>query len=264
MRGLPLKIFVCIKQVPDSSTLIKLKTDEEGIDDSQIEWVINPYDEFALEEALKIKEKVGKGEVCVFSLGPARVEGAVRTALAMGADKACLIETQTAPGPALTTQALATLIQREQEPPDLILTGKTGIDFNHSASGPLLAERLGLDHIGFVTHIEIKPENWLLCERQLHTETKEEIHIHLPALISVEKGINQPRYPSLPGIMKAKTKPIEKVSLAELNLQNLAEDVAFQLFQLPTQQTTPQILTGTAEEQAHQLIHILKEKEKII
>ncbi|MYE07610.1 MAG: electron transfer flavoprotein subunit beta/FixA family protein, partial [Oligoflexia bacterium] len=248
-----MNILVCIKQVPDTGIRIQLLKDGKGIDESGIEWIINPYDEFALEEALRIKERIPNTTIQVLSLGPSRVEKALRTALAMGADKAILIETPVKPSPSSSSeensslnpgfvaQALAQIIssQKDSSSPealkktspeeekklslekinwDLLLTGKVGIDENHSATGPMLAEKLNAPHVGFVTKLQEKTKDIWLCERQMEEGITEEITLHLPALITVEKGLNEPRYPSLPGIMKAKKKELKKINLSKLDI----------------------------------------------
>lgn len=257
-----MNILVCLKQVPDTGTRIQLLKEAKGVDDSGIEWIINPYDEFALEEALRIKERKQEGEVIVLSMGPVRVEKALRTALAMGADRACLIETEEKKDPSSTTQALAQIIKEEKV--DLIITGKTGIDENHSSTGPMLAERLQLPHVGFVRTLKELEERRWLCERQMEVGIIEEITLHLPALITVEKGINKPRYPSLPGIMKAKKKPLRKISLSSLNLSPTSQAIHFHSYHLPEPPPSPQLISGSAEEQVKKLIQLLKEKEKVL
>ena len=255
-----MNILVCIKQVPDTGTRIQLSK-EDGIDESGIEWIINPYDEFAVEEALRIKERKQKGEVTVLSMGPTRVEKTLRRALAMGADRACLIETDKKTDPLFVAQTLAQVITKEKT--DLIITGKAGIDENHSATGAMLAEQLSLPHVGFVKVFKELEEGKWLCERQMETGITEEISLGLPALITVEKGINEPRYPSLPGIMKAKKKELKKIKLSSLN-PPASNRVPFHSYRLPAPPPTPQLISGSAEEQAKKLVQILKEKEKVL
>ena len=248
--------------MPDTGTRIQLLKEAEGIDESGIEWIINPYDEFALEEALRIRERKQKGEVIVLSMGPARVEKALRTALAMGADRAYLIETEEKKPPSFTAQALSQIIKEEKA--DLIITGKTGIDENLSATGPMLAEQLQWPHVGFIRTLkELEKGKWL-CERQMEAGIVEEIILHLPALVTVEKGINEPRYPSLPGIMKAKKKPLKKVDLSSLHVSSTAQIIHFHSYHLPNLPPSPQLISGSAEEQVKKLLQILKEKEKIL
>ena len=257
-----MKILVCLKQVPDTGTRIQISKEKDNIDESGIEWILNPYDEYALEEALQIKERKNTGKITVVSVGPNRVEKTLRTGLAMGADRAFLLETKKKiRDPSWTAEILAQIIKKEN--PDLIITGQVGIDENHSATGPMLAEHLNLPHVGFVKNFkELKQGNWL-CTRQMEAGLTEEITIRLPALITVTKGINKPRYPSLPGIMKAKKKRLEKIDASELSIDTPA--ITFHSYSLPKENTTePKILEGSVEEQVKELIHLLKEKEKVI
>ncbi len=270
-----MNIFVCLKQVPDTASRIQLLPDANGIDETHLEWIINPYDEFALEAALQIKEK-HKGQVNVLSLGPKRVENALRRALAMGADQAYLVECGETQDPSLISLACAEVIQTISSAdsgsagsagflPDLILMGKTSVDFNHSATGPMLAEHLNLPHIGFVTcikNIADTKESKITVERPLN-EAKETITTGLPLLLTVEKGINQPRYPSLPGIIQAKKKPLKIIPLSSLKAQNHQSSIQFRSYQLP-QSPKAQILSGTSEQQVKQLVQILRDKEKVL
>ena len=253
-----MNIFVCIKQVPDTGTRIQLK-ENRSIDESNIEWIINPYDEFALEEALRIKEKNQNSEIIVLSLGPSRVEKALRTALAMGTDRALLIETkEKISDPLVISQALAEVIKNENKV-DLIFTGKAGIDENHSATGAMLAEQLDLPHVGFVRKLtEIEEEKWL-CERQMEAGLTEQITLSLPAVITAEKGLNEPRYPSLPNIMKAKKKELKKIDFSTLNIPSYLNGFNFNSYQLPDVTIEPRIISGSTEEQVKELIRLLKE-----
>ena len=235
-----------------------------GIDESNLEWIINPYDEFALEEALQIKEK-HNGKVSVFSLGPARAEIALRRALAMGADQANLIEYSASADPFFASAALAQAI-KPFSPPDLILMGKVGVDENHSATGPMLAERLQMNHIGFVnqpTQIT-QQENggYLITVKRLMNGMAEEIRTSLPLLLTIDKGIGQPRYPSLPGIIQAKKKPLQKIPLESAD--SLPHHIRFHSYRLPNKNPKANMIPGSPEEQAQKLVHLLKTKEKVL
>ena len=259
-----MNIFVCIKQVPDTATRIKLKEDNSGIDDTRVEWILNPYDEFALEEALHIKEQHG-GKIRLFSMGPKRVENALRRGLAMGADEAYQIESPSATDPAFAAAALAQAIQSINIPPDLILMGKVGVDENHQATGPMLAEHLHLNHIGFVNHPTLIQTTdsggyTITVKRLMHGQT-EEIQTPLPLLITVDKGIGEPRYPSLTGIIQAKKKPVQNVTVTPQ--ENLSK-IKFHSYRLPDKKPDATMLSGSPEEQAKKLVHLLKTKEKVL
>ena len=253
-----MKIVICLKQVPDTNTHLTLLPEGKGIDESNIEWIINPYDEFALEEALRIKEKKQDSHVTVLSVGPSRVEKALRTALAMGADKAVLLETNSKPNPVETSYILANFLKKQKF--DLILTGKSGIDNNHSLTGPMLAEHLQINQVSFINYMEeIQDGSWL-CKRNISNGMKQEIQLKIPFLATVDKGINQPRYPSLPGIMKAKKKSIDKIPVS----LPTNKDIKLHSYYLPDRKITPHIFSGTPQEQVEQLMKVLKDKEKVL
>lgn len=260
-----MNIFVCLKQVPDTASQIKIMEDGKGIDESSLEWIINPYDEFALEEALQIKEK-HNGKVSVFSLGPVRAESTLRRALAMGADQAHLIECSASTDPFFASAALAQAIKSVSPKPNLILMGKVGVDENHNATGPMLAERLEVNHIGFVnqpTQIT-QQENggYIITVKRLMNGMVEEICTSLPLLLTIDKGIGQPRYPSLPGIIQAKKKPLQKITLD--SAESLPRHICFHSYKLPDKTPSANIISGSPEEQTKQLVHLLKTKEKVL
>ena len=255
-----MKIVVYLKQVPDTGARIELSQDKNSISEEGIEWIINPYDEFALEEALRIKDKrgaVGKTntQIVVCSVGPRRAEKALRTALAMGADEACLIETKSPSAPLLAATALASYIKEEVS---MVLMGKTSIDEDQAATGPMLAELLKLPHVGFVTNLHQKEGDIWQATRQIEAGIKQEITFKLPALITAEKGLNKPRYPSLPGIMRAKKKPLKVLELNSLNLQSVP--IQFHSYRLPAPSPPPELITGSVDEQATKLAKLLKDR----
>jgi electron transfer flavoprotein beta subunit len=201
-----MKIAVCIKRVPDSETRVKIATDGKSLDEAGVKFVMNPYDEFAVEEALRRKEKAGAGEVAVLCLGPAAAQETIRTALAMGADRGVLLQADKIPTDPYET---AKLIAAELKPGtwDLILFGRMAIDdYNHQV-GPLVAELLGLPCVTTVSHLEIEGSQGV-AEREIEGGI-EVVECSLPAVVTAEKGLNTPRYPALKGIMAAKKKPIE-------------------------------------------------------
>lgn len=150
-----MKLFVCIKQVPDTETKIQLNADKSGIEENGVKWVMNPYDEFAVEEALKVKEANAGSTVTVVTVGPkARAVDALRTALAMGADEAVVVDAPAALEPLVTAQALARAIQKEAGGnPDFVFTGKLAIDDNSAAVGQMVAEFLSIPHVTVVSKI---------------------------------------------------------------------------------------------------------------
>lgn len=200
-----MKVAVCINHVPDTETKVKVGPDTTTIDRAGVNFMLSPYDEIAVEEALRIREKF-KGEVVVMSLGPDAHKETLRKALAMGADRAVLLKDDgtrdsygVAAGLAAELKAIA---------PEVILFGKQSIDYDNAQVGTLVAEILGIPSVAVVVKLELK-EGKALCEREIEGG-HEVVEATLPAVFMAQKGLNEPRYPSLKGIMAAKTKPIEE------------------------------------------------------
>ena len=264
-----MNIIACIKQVPDTEAQIKIAPDGKSIVKDGIKWVMNPYDEFGVEEALRIKEKM-KGEVTVIGLGPKRVAESIRTALAMGADKGILISDPALEGSdaIATAKALAAAIKGLKY--DLIFTGQRGVDDDMGLVGASLAEFLGIPHISIVVKVEVSPDGKTVkVNRPVEGQTLV-IESSLPALITAQKGLNEPRYASLPGIMKAKKKPLEEKSLSSLGL-NPAEfgEAARKLKVLglapPPQRKAGKIVAGDSPQaKAAELARLLHEEAKVI
>jgi len=201
-----MKIAVCIKRVPDSETRVKIASNGKSLDEPGVKFVLNPYDEFAVEEALQRKETAGAGEVAVVCLGPAAAQETIRTALAMGADRGVLLQTDVVPADGyVTAQALAAELKGGGW--DLILFGKMAIDDYNQQVGPMVAELLGLPCVTAVAHLEIDGSKGV-AEREIEGGI-EVVEFPLPAVITADKGLNEPRYPALKGIMAAKKKPLE-------------------------------------------------------
>ncbi len=201
-----MKIAVCIKRVPDSETRVKIAADGKSLDEAGVKFALNPYDEFAVEEGLQRKEKAGTGEVVVICLGPAAGQETIRTALAMGADRGVLLQVDKVPVDGFET---AKLIAAELKAGnwDLILFGKMAIDdYNHQV-GPMVAELLGLPCVTAVAHLDIDGAKGV-AEREVEGGI-EVVEFPLPAVLTADKGLNEPRYPALKGIMAAKKKPLE-------------------------------------------------------
>jgi electron transfer flavoprotein beta subunit len=213
-----LKSLVCLKQVPDTETQIKVNPDGTGIVTDGIKYVINPYDEFSVEEALKLKEKFKAGEVLILSIGPDRVTEAIRTALAMGADKGIHINDESLNNgdPYMIAQALAAAAGQVEY--DVIFCGHRAIDDDFAEAGAMLAELLKLPQVTLVTKVEVADDKkTAIVERDIEGG-KEVVEVSLPCILTSQKGLNEPRYASLPGIMKAKKKPIDKKTAADLGM----------------------------------------------
>jgi electron transfer flavoprotein beta subunit len=201
-----MKLAVCIKRVPDTETRIKIAADGKSIEESGVKFVLNPYDEYAVEEALKLKEQAGGGEVVAVSLGGDASQETIRTALAMGADRGVLLKTAARPlDPLEPAKALAAELKDSGY--DLILFGKLAIDDYNQAVGTMVAELLGLPSVSSIAHLEIADRKGT-AEREIEGGV-EVVEFTLPAVLTTDKGLNEPRYPALRGIMMAKKKPLE-------------------------------------------------------
>src|SRR6267154_1232188 len=201
-----MKIAVCVKRVPDSETRVKIASDGKSLDEAGVKFILNPYDEFAVEEALRRKENAGSGEVVVIALGPTAAQETIRTALAMGADRGILLQADRIPTDGLeAAKALAGELKGGGY--DLVLFGKMAIDdYNHQV-GPMVAELLDLPCVTTVAHLEIDGAKGV-AEREIEGGV-EVVEFPLPAVLTTDKGLNEPRYPALKGIMAAKKKPLD-------------------------------------------------------
>jgi electron transfer flavoprotein beta subunit len=247
-------IAVCVKQVPDTETKVKISGDKKWIEEGEINFILNPYDEFAVEEGLKLVEENG-GEVTIISLGPDRVVSAIRSALAMGATKAIHVKSDITPlDPIVTADALAQVLKEGNY--DLILLGKQAIDDDHQQMGPILSEKLDLPAANVVTKLKVNGEN-IVAERQIEGGF-EKIECALPAIVTAQRGLNEPRYASLKGIMAAKKIQIEEktVSLAEDNIEILE-------INYPPEKP-PGKIVGEGADAVPELIRLLKEEAKVI
>jgi len=255
-------IIVCIKRVPDTAeAAVIIDETEKGIKEERLSFDINESDNYALEEALLIKEKVG-GSVTLVSVGKKEAEEVLRMGLAKGADTAIRLwdDKFMYSDAYATAKILATAIKDRKF--DLILTGCIATDDGYSQVGPTLAELLGIPHATLVTHVEIK-DNKVKVERELEGGLLEVVEIELPALFAIQTGINEPRYASIIGIKRAAQKEIQVMSLEELGLKD--EDVGEygskirlkKLF-IPMVEKRAEILEGTPEEVSVKLTEILK------
>jgi len=207
------KILVCIKRVVDYNVRIRVKPDGTGVVTDGVKMSINPFDEIALEEALRIKEAGNAAEVIVATIGPADCQQQLRTALAMGADRALLIETELEVDPLGAARAFHALIGKEQ--PELVILGKQAIDDDCNQTGQMLAAIWGRPQATFASKLEL-----LATSARVTREVDaglETIEVDLPAVVTTDLRLNEPRYVKLPDIMKAKKKPLETMALASLN-----------------------------------------------
>ncbi len=206
-----MKILVCMKQVPDTEASIKIGNDQKSIEESGVKFVLNPYDEFAVEEALRIKEAVGHATVKVLCLGPDRAKEALRTAVAMGVDDVLLLKTSEPLYDGLQTAKIL-VEQISKESYDLLLTGKETIDDGNMEIGPMIAELLHIPCLTLVTKLTVV-QTGVSVEREGDAGA-ETLTADLPCLITCQKGLNEPRYPSIRGVMLAKKKEIAEQPVA--------------------------------------------------
>jgi len=258
-----MKIAVCIKQVPDTETRIRIGPDGKGIVDSDVNWIVSPYDEFAIEEALRIKEAKG-GEVVLVSLGPDRAQSALRNGLAMGADSALhlkdpLFDQVDTLG---TASALATALKPMA--PDLLLMGQQGVGGDNAQVPGLVAEILDLPQVTMAVKIEVQ-DGKATIEREIEG-AHETWDVTLPAVVSAQKGLNEPRYASLKGIMAAKKKLIATKGAADLGLtaEQLAPKTRVVALELPPSRSAVKMIEGDADTQVKELLRLLHEEARVI
>ncbi len=263
-----MRILTVIKQVPDSNATIKVAAGGGGIETAGLKLVLNPFDEFGVEQAVQLKEKRSDvTEIVALILGTEKASEALRTALAMGADRGihvCDAAIDHRDELAWASIAAAA-IRREGTDYDLILTGKQTIDNDTGEAGPALAELLDLPHVGAVVALEIADDGKSLEARRRIEGADEVVQCTTPALITCEKGLVEPRYPSLPNLMKAKKKPVEKLSLADLaGAGQPTPGVAFASVAPPPPKPECKLLDGEPQEMARELVRLLREEAKVV
>ena len=250
-----MKIAVCIKRVPDSETRVKIAADGVSLDEAGVKFILNPYDEFAVEEALRRKEQTGAGEVAVLSLGPAAAQETIRTALAMGADRGVLLQADRVPADGLVV-ARALAAELAQGGFDLILFGKIAIDDSSHQVGPMVAELLGLPCVTAVSKLEITGDRGT-AEREVEGGL-EVVEFPLPAVITADKGLNEPRLPALKGIMAAKKKPLEVKPF-----QGAGAGIDVLRMTLPAERQAGKIV-GEGAAAVPELVRLLREEAKVL
>jgi len=265
-------IIVCLKQVPVKDSLLKIKDDGRWVHEADLKYEINESDNYALEEALRMKEKHG-GEVVILSMGPERVKEAIKQGLAKDADRALHInnESFTRLDPFINAKILAAAIKKEKC--DLVMTGLQSDDYGFGQTGVILAEMLGLPHATIV--MEIQKQNGLPAQagsikvkRELESGWFQWVELPLPAVLTIQSGINQIRYATIKGIMMAKKKEIKSLGLSDLGLSE--SDVAagvtglkFSKMYMPQKTKQTEMLQGDAKEVARKLAEKLKNEAKV-
>ncbi len=248
-----MKILVCVNHVPDTEMKVKVAPDGKSIDPSGVNYMLSPYDEFAVEEALKTKQKFG-GEVTVISLGGDPNKETLRKALAMGCDKAVLLKDSSQRDSFGVASALADYAKEYGA--EIIFVGKQSIDHDNAQVGGLMAELLGIPSISVVVKLDITDGN-VVAEREIEGG-HEIVYSKIPVLIAAQKGLNEPRYPSLKGIMDAKRKPIEEKAISPV--ENRVEILSIKN---PPAKAAGKIV-GTDANAAAELVRLLHEEAKVI
>jgi electron transfer flavoprotein beta subunit len=259
-----MKILVAVKQVPDTATQVKISSDPKAIDTAGITWIVSPYDEFAVEEALRIKEKRGQGEVVAVTLGPDRAKEALRSALAMGCDRAIHVNDPALAGADTLTMARALAAVVKQESPQLVLCGRQAIDDDAGAVGAQLAEVLGWPCASWIMEeaVDADAEN-VRVGRQVEGGL-EIFDIPLPAVLSAQKGLNEPRYPTLKGIMGAKKKEIMDVKAGDLGLASTTPELSITALEALPARPPGRIIPGEVKDAVKELVRSLREDAKAI
>jgi electron transfer flavoprotein beta subunit len=257
-----MNIYVCIKQVPDTETKIKLNADSSWIDTAGIKWIMSPYDELAVEEALRLREKSPGSTVTVLSAGPARVVETIRTALAMGADTGIHVEIPENADSNLAAKALAGALKKEPQV-DIVFAGKEAIDDGAAQGSQLIAEYLGVPHVAVVLNVEYGAGT-IKCKREIEGGAYEIVESALPAVVAAQKGLNEPRYASLPNIMKAKKKEVRVLKAADLGVSDSDQKIRYKNFQLPPAKQAGKKIPGDPAAQAKELARLLHEEAKVV
>jgi len=259
-----MKIVVCLKQVPARDSLLRLNSAGTWIQETDISFEVNEPDIYALEEALRLKESQG-GEVLVCSLGPARAQQAIKEALAKGADRALHLDDPVFAGLDSFGMARAMAKALEAEKPDLIVTGLQSDDFGAAQTGVILAELMSLPHSTIIMAIEVQG-GAIKVKRELEAGFFQFIEMPLPALLTIQSGINKPRYATLKGIMAAKNKPLKKLSLADLGLSpgDLAPRQKITRVYVPQKRANTEFFEGSGKDVAAKLVDKLKNEARIL
>jgi electron transfer flavoprotein beta subunit len=249
-----MKIVVCISHVPDTASRIKVGTDGKTIDPTGVTYIINPYDEYAVEEALKLKEKSGAGEVVIITLGGDNSKETIRKALAMGADRGILLKDEAQRDSLGIAKALAEEIKTQGA--QIVFMGKQSVDYDNSIVGQLTAELLNFNCVPVCVKLEIIGDK-ITAEREVEGG-REIVETSIPAIITCQKGLNEPRYASLKGIMAAKKKTIEEK--AATTYTPTSEVIKMHL---PAGKN-PGRIVGSDVSAVPELVRLLKEEAKVI
>lgn len=262
-----MNIVICVKQVPDTETKIKVKDGQ--VDHTETKYVVNPYDEYAVEEGLRIKERLGQGKISLITMGPERAKDALKSGLALGADEAIHLVDEAFGGsdPYATAWILSKALERMDY--DIILCGKQGVDEDHAQVGIILAELLHIPHVSVVTKLEIADDGKSIVAHREVEGGHEVVEAPLPAVITAQKGLNEPRYASIKGIMAVKKKMIPEWDAEELAVESDrvgadAAKVEFVEVRLPAERGGGKIFDEDPVRDASKVARLLREEAKIL
>ncbi len=262
-----MNIFVCVKQVPDTETKITPTADGSFIETNSIKWIMNPYDEFAVEQALLVKASNPAANVTVVRVGSVKDTEALRTAMAMGADDAILVEAQDNLDSYSIAKALKGAIEKSGKKPDMILTGKQAIDDDALQVPQVLAQMLDLPSVSVIVGFELSGST-VKVKREIEGGALEVYAVNTPCLLAANKGLNTPRYASLPGIMKAKKKPLAQYSLSDVGVTDADRRVKYSGFRLPPEKPAGKKFDATdaakQKEVVAQVVGLLRTEAKVI
>jgi electron transfer flavoprotein beta subunit len=256
-----MQIYVCVKHVPDTAANIKLVGDN-GFDDAGCKFIANPYDEYAVEQAVQLVEKNG-GEVIVVTVGKAAAAATIRAAMAMGAHRGILVTVDSQFVDSRTTaQALKAAIEQDGTP-DIIFAGKGAVDTEGFQTLYRLAAAMNLPVVNEINKMELV-DGKATVGHEIGGGAREVLEVSLPCVLGTTKGLNEPRYPKFPDIMKAKKKPIQELTLTDLGLS--VDDVKSELVKLEKvpERTGAKMMDGDVRQAVEALVRVLKEEEKVI
>ena len=256
-----MKIYVCVKHVPDTAAKITV-VDGTGFSET-CKFIVNPYDEYAVEEAVQLTKQADEGEVVIVTVGKESAVNTMRAALALGADRGILVKTDVQfVDSSLTAQALKKAIEQDGSP-DLIFCGKQSIDSEGMQTPFRLARALDLPVVTDVAGLSIG-DGKAVAEREVGGGAREVVEMPMPCVIGATRGLNEPHYPKLPDIMKAKKKEIKQIDIADLGLDQGSPLTEIVSLEAVAERGDARILEGSPREAVEQLVKLLKEEDKVI
>lgn len=263
-----MRILTIVKQVPDSNATLRIRPDGTDIETEGVKLVPDPFDEFGVELAIQLREKnKGVSEIVVLTLGPDKAAEALRVALAMGCDSAIHINDPAfiSHDEIFTARVIAEAVKKQAVPFDLILCGKFTIDLDAGGVGPALAEFLDIPHVGAVHGLDMADDGGRFVAKRRVEGAEEIVACDLPALLTIEKGLVEARYPSLPNLMKAKKKPVTVFTGADLSVDaSLEGGTDFLSISPPPERGACTFVEGEPEEMAKELVKLLREEAKVV